>query len=77
MNEICRQFPMSILQYACVSTHGAQSTTTTTTTFRMIYIQIILKKVVNKNGWFLDKVTGMYKKTPRIQKYSLEIIYPR
>ena len=58
MDEICRQFPIgTMLQYACVSRDYIQSATTTS---RTIYIQIILKKVVNKNGWFLDKITGMY-----------------
>jgi len=56
MDEICRQFPTAILQYACVSIDYSQWMAA----FRTIYIQIILKSVVNKTGWFLDKVTGMY-----------------
>jgi hypothetical protein len=70
MNEICRQFPSSVLQYACISIDYSQLIAT----FRTNYIQIILKKVVNKNGWFLDKITGTYDKF-RIRSYSLEIIY--
>jgi hypothetical protein len=52
MDEICQQqFPKPFLQYVCVSTDNDQSTTT--------YVQIILKKIVNKIGWFLDQVTGI------------------
>jgi hypothetical protein len=72
MKEICGQFPTALLQYACVSIDYSQWTET----FRTMYIQIILNKVVNKNGWFLDKVTGTYK-THRICSYSLEIIHLR
>lgn len=53
VDEIGRQFPLSNLQYVCVSTDSQQSPST-------MYIQIILKKVVNKMGWFLDRITGMY-----------------
>ena len=65
MMEIWQQFPLPFLQYICISMDNAQPTTTTTTTtptttFCMMYIQIKLKKVVNKHGWFLDKVTGTY-----------------
>jgi predicted nucleic acid-binding OB-fold protein len=70
MNEICRQFPPSVLQYVCISIDYSQLTTTSRTN----YIQVILKKVVNKNGWFLDKITGMYDRC-RIRPYSLEIIH--
>jgi hypothetical protein len=58
MKEICGQFPTALLQYACVSIDYSQWTAT----FRTMYIQIILKKVVNKTGWFLDKVTGTYER---------------
>jgi len=54
MNEICRQFPMALLQYACVSMDYSESMAT----FRTIYVQIILKRLINKTGWFLDKITG-------------------
>ena len=57
MSEIFRQFPISTFQYACVSTDHFQSISNMIP-FRMIYIQIILTKVVNKHGWFLDQVTG-------------------
>jgi hypothetical protein len=56
MSEICRHFRLVVFQYACVSMDYSHLTTA----FRTIYIQIILKRVVNKNGWFLDKITGMY-----------------
>ncbi|CAF3400154.1 unnamed protein product, partial [Rotaria sp. Silwood2] len=59
--EICRQFPLQSIQYICISMDRPQIITTTTTTtangLPTVYIQIILKKVVNKKLWFLDKVT--------------------
>lgn len=58
MSEIVRQFPISTIQYACVSTDHFQSTPIIIIPFRMIYIQIILTKVINKHGWFLDRVAG-------------------
>ena len=72
MNEICQQFPTALRQYACVSMDYYQSTAT----LRPIYIQILLRKVVNKNGWFLDKVTGTYDRC-RTRSYSLETIHNR
>ena len=72
MNEICRQFPTVILQYACVSMDYCQLSAK----FRTIYVQILLKKVVNKNGWFLDKATGTYDRRRR-WPYSYEIIHYR
>lgn len=57
INEITRQFPISTFQYVCVAIDHFESTPIVTP-FRMIYIQIILTKVVNKHGWFLDRVTG-------------------
>lgn len=71
MNEIREQFPTT-LQYACVSMDYSQCMAT----FRTIYIQIILKKVVNKNGWFLDKATGTYDRR-KTWSYSSEIIHHR
>jgi hypothetical protein len=55
MNEIRWLFPVELLQYACVSMDSSESMAT----FRTIYIQIILKRVINKTGWFLDEITGM------------------
>lgn len=69
MEKICEEFPKPLLQYACVSVDYSQWTET----FRTMYIQIILSKVVNKTGWFLDKVTGTYERQ-KIWSYSLEII---
>ena len=54
MNEIHRQFAAKDLVYACVSTELSHSTMT----YRPVYMQIILKRKVNKKGWFLDKITG-------------------
>ncbi|CAF3880719.1 unnamed protein product [Rotaria sp. Silwood1] len=61
--EIYRHFPLPIIHYICVSVENPQiiTTTTTTTTANLLstfYIQIILKKIINKKIWFLDKVTG-------------------
>ncbi|CAF1273775.1 unnamed protein product [Rotaria sp. Silwood1] len=54
MREICRQFSLDIIQYACVSVDHSP----TTTEYFTMYIQILLKRNKNKFGWFLDKITG-------------------
>ena len=54
MREIRRHFTEEDLRYACVSTDSSQSTAT----HRTVHIQIIMKKKVNKKGWFLDRITG-------------------
>ncbi|CAF3283258.1 unnamed protein product [Rotaria sp. Silwood2] len=74
MAEICRQFPLNKIQYACVSVDNSPLTTTTTTTdFITMHIQILLKKAINKHGWFLDNVTGTKKMDIDVVK-TVEII---
>ena len=58
MLEICRQFPMPIIQYVCVSSDSPTSPLPNTNSSSVIYVQILLKRKLNKRGWFLDKVTG-------------------
>ena len=48
---------MEIFQYVCVSIDESQSPALST-----MYIQIILRRVINKHGWFLDQVTGTHEK---------------
>ncbi|CAF3934669.1 unnamed protein product, partial [Rotaria sordida] len=85
MLEICRQFPMPIIQYVCVSSDSPTSGLSNTNSSSVIYVQILLKRKVNKRGWFLDKVTGdfcnyhvTYKELPWHQfikkdRFSIEI----
>ena len=54
MVEIHRQFHTEHLQYVCISMNYCEIASTN----RQIYIQIILTKVTNKFGWFLDGITG-------------------
>lgn len=59
MAEIYRQFPIEILQYACVSVRdNSESIFTSAIIPNTMQIQIILKRVINKRGWFFDKITG-------------------
>jgi len=57
IHEILRQFPVENILYICVSIDYSEMYLSS----RQIYIQIILTKVINKIGWFLDEVTGNQK----------------
>jgi len=55
MHEIQQQFPRGTIQYICISMDNVDVPTIDPP---QIYIQIVLTKVINKIGWFLDKITG-------------------
>jgi hypothetical protein len=54
ISEIDHQFSSVHIQYICISMDYSELMAIRP----MLYIQIILKKVINKNCWFLDRITG-------------------
>ena len=56
MDVIHREFPKKDIRYVCVATDEAYPKGM----IRAVNIQIILSKLINKIGWFLDEATGVY-----------------
>jgi len=54
-DDIIEEFGRALIQYICVAHEvgGASSKS-------HLHIQIILKRPVNKQSWFLDKYTGIF-----------------
>lgn len=55
LNNILEEFGETVVQYACVASEIGP-----TSSKKHLHMQIILKRVVNKKSWFMDKYTGIY-----------------